>query len=206
MQLGFDLGAPERPQPSFESQTQFATALKSWQKGAGAKSGQLRAARVETPLGTMVAVADTAALMLLEFADRPELPREIRDLAAASGRIEAGSPRPIQETARQLDAYFARELETFDLPLAPKGTAFSNDVWASLRSIPYGQTTSYGALAQNLGRPTATRAVARANGANQIAIVIPCHRVIGADGTLTGYAGGLWRKQALLALESANKS
>jgi methylated-DNA-[protein]-cysteine S-methyltransferase len=109
------------------------------------------------------------------------------------------------EAARQLGEYFAGERTTFDLPLRPAGTAFEERVWDELRRIPYGETTSYGALARRLGHPRAARAVGRANGRNQLAIVVPCHRVIGASGALTGYAGGVERKRALLALERAGR-
>ena len=102
---------------------------------------------------------------------------------------------------RQLNAYFARELEDFDLPLAPPGTAFQLEVWAALRAIPYGETVTYGELARRIGRPRASRAVGAANGANPLPIVVPCHRVVGADGSLTGFGGGLPIKSALLALE-----
>lgn len=101
----------------------------------------------------------------------------------------------------QLTAYFAGELQAFDLPLAPKGTPFQQKVWAYLQTIPYGRTTTYGTIAQELGNPKSTRAVGAANGRNPIAIIIPCHRVIGSDGKLTGYAGGLQIKEALLRLE-----
>jgi methylated-DNA-[protein]-cysteine S-methyltransferase len=101
----------------------------------------------------------------------------------------------------QLTAYFAGELQTFDLPLAPQGTPFQQEVWAHLQTIPYGRTTTYSAIAQELGNPKSTRAVGAANGRNPIAIVVPCHRVIGRDGKLTGYAGGLGFKEALLSLE-----
>lgn len=101
----------------------------------------------------------------------------------------------------QLTAYFAGELQTFDLPLAPKGTPFQQEVWAYLQTIPYGRTTTYGTIALELGNPNASRAVGAANGRNPIAIIIPCHRVIGSDGKLTGYAGGLKVKEALLRLE-----
>src|SRR5690606_32152543 len=107
---------------------------------------------------------------------------------------------------RQLDAYFRGTLRTFDLPLAPQGTPFQQTVWEALRHIPYGQTVSYGELARRVGRPAAVRAVGLANGSNPIAIVIPCHRVIGANGTLTGYGGGLPTKQALLALERGQRT
>jgi methylated-DNA-[protein]-cysteine S-methyltransferase len=107
------------------------------------------------------------------------------------------------ESARsQLEAYFAGELRDFDLPLAPEGTAFQRRVWKALCGIPYGATISYGELARRIGQPQASRAVGLANGRNPISIIVPCHRVIGADGTLTGYGGGLARKRWLLAHES----
>jgi len=111
-------------------------------------------------------------------------------------------PAVLHEAARQLAAYFAGRLRDFELPLAPGGTDFQRAVWAELVRVPYGTTVSYGELAARLGMPvSASRAVGAANGANPIPVVVPCHRVIGADGTLTGYAGGLARKDALLRLE-----
>jgi methylated-DNA-[protein]-cysteine S-methyltransferase len=110
-------------------------------------------------------------------------------------------PAAFDDAAFQLDAYFAGERTTFDLPLAPEGTPFQLMVWQTLQSIPYGETISYGELAQEIGRPTASRAVGAANGRNPLPIVIPCHRVIGQDGSLTGYGGGLRFKKALLSLE-----
>ncbi|GAB3658612.1 methylated-DNA--[protein]-cysteine S-methyltransferase [Glycomyces tarimensis] len=107
----------------------------------------------------------------------------------------------LQAAAEQLDAYFAGRLRRFDLPLAAAGTAFQQRVWAALCDIPYGTTVSYGDIAREIGNPAAVRAVGLANGSNPIAIVVPCHRVIGANGKLTGYAGGVWRKERLLALE-----
>jgi methylated-DNA-[protein]-cysteine S-methyltransferase len=101
----------------------------------------------------------------------------------------------------QLTSYFAGELQTFDLPLAPAGTPFQQEVWRFLQTIPYGRTTTYGAIAHALGKPTASRAVGAANGRNPLPIIIPCHRVIGSNGKLTGYAGGLKFKEALMALE-----
>jgi methylated-DNA-[protein]-cysteine S-methyltransferase len=118
----------------------------------------------------------------------------------------AGSPPPsgglLAEAAAQLHAYFAGELTEFDLPLAPHGTVFQLAVWHELAAIPYGTTTSYGAIARAIGRPDRARAVGAANGANPIAIVLPCHRVIGSDGSLTGYGGGLPLKRMLLDLEA----
>jgi AraC family transcriptional regulator of adaptative response/methylated-DNA-[protein]-cysteine methyltransferase len=113
------------------------------------------------------------------------------------GRFEA-----TDQVAEELVEFFAGKRSTFDVPLAQNyGTSFQREVWEALRKIPAGETRSYGQLAAEIGRPTAMRPVASANGANQIALVIPCHRVIGADGTLTGYAGGLWRKQKLIEIE-----
>jgi methylated-DNA-[protein]-cysteine S-methyltransferase len=108
---------------------------------------------------------------------------------------------PFATAAAQLAAYFDGRLTEFDLPLGPEGTDFQRRVWAGLRAIPYGQTISYGELARRVGSPAASRAVGLANGRNPIAIVVPCHRVIGADGSMTGYGGGLDRKRFLLALE-----
>ncbi len=113
----------------------------------------------------------------------------------------AYDPTAFKDVATQLDAYFAGELTDFDLPLAPEGTPFQLTVWQALQTIPYGETISYGELAQEIGRPTASRAVGAANGRNPLPIVIPCHRVIGQDGSLTGYGGGLRFKKALLSLE-----
>ncbi|MEU3689853.1 methylated-DNA--[protein]-cysteine S-methyltransferase [Streptomyces narbonensis] len=111
-------------------------------------------------------------------------------------------PRPFGETIRQLDAYFAGELTEFDLPLHLVGTPFQLRVWEELCRIPYGETRTYGELAEALGNPNASRAVGLANGKNPVGIVVPCHRVVGAGGGLTGYGGGLDRKQRLLALEA----
>lgn len=202
-QLGFDLGAEPLPkvEPAFASAQAFAATLNTWigsQKGAA----KLFAHPIETPFGTMVAVCDAAHLHLLEFADRKELPQELKKLSAAAGTIKSGQTQITRALDDQLSAYFGGALTQFDIPLALHGTDFTKEVWRALQGLRYGATTSYGDLAATLGNPNATRAVARANGANQIAILIPCHRVIGADGTLTGYAGGLWRKRALLELET----
>ena len=123
-------------------------------------------------------------------------------MGASSGTVSPGQTKVTRNLLDQLKRYFEGTLQRFDLSLALHGTEFTTSVWNALIKLPFGATTSYGALSEQLGNPGAVRAVARANGANQIAILIPCHRVIGADGTLTGYAGGLWRKRALLDLES----
>ncbi len=162
----------------------------------------VRVTRIPTPLGPMLAGATDEALCLLEFADRrmleTQLARVTRQLAAV---LVPGETEVTRRTADELARYFAGELRAFSIPLAPAGTPFQQQVWTELRTIPYGETRSYGEQARRLGRPEAVRAVARANGDNRIAVLIPCHRVIGADGKLTGYGGGLWRKKRLLELE-----
>ena len=159
--------------------------------------------RIPTPLGPVVAGASDEGVCLLEFADRRMLETQLLRL---SRRLDAlfvpGSHPLLDDAARELEAYFGGTLEKFSIPLQLPGTAFQRDVWEALREIPYGTTTSYAALARSLGRPTAVRAVARANGDNRVAIAVPCHRVVGSDGALTGYGGGLWRKKRLLALET----
>ena len=172
----------------------------------GAFSGHelLKADRIDTPLGTMIAVADKRSLHLLEFAERRALPGELkRLLKAARGQLGIGRFEPVDQIEAELGTYFRGERADFETPLTLHGTPFWRAVWAELRRIPPGETRSYSQVAEAIGKPTAVRAVARANGANQISIVIPCHRVIGADGSLTGYGGGLWRKQKLIDLERA---
>jgi methylated-DNA-[protein]-cysteine S-methyltransferase len=152
-----------------------------------------RFTEINSPVGRLRLVADDEGLRRIDF------------LAGRGGR----SPDPawredgasLRAVVEQLEAYFARELTAFSLALAPQGTPFQLTVWSRLRQIPYGRTISYGALAASIGRPTASRAVGLANGANPIPIVVPCHRVIGANGRLTGYGGGLDVKRRLLALE-----
>lgn len=162
----------------------------------------LKADWIETPIGAMVAVSDKATLHLLEFVDRKALPRELARLrAAARGELGIGRHPPTDQAERELGAYFRGEGAAFSVPLTLYGTPFARRVWRALREIPAGETRSYADIARAIGEPTAIRAVARANGANQIALIIPCHRVIGADGSLTGYGGGLWRKQRLIELE-----
>jgi methylated-DNA-[protein]-cysteine S-methyltransferase len=150
---------------------------------------------VGSPLGPLVLCGDGTSLAALRLPDHPGGPVVPADAVADDA--------PFAEVAAQLEAYFAGERTAFDLPLAPAGTAFQRAVWSALAEIPYGTTTTYGALAARLGRPRAVRAVGLANGRNPLPIVLPCHRVVGADGTLTGYAGGLAAKGLLLDLESA---
>ena len=133
--------------------------------------------------------------------------REISFPNRALPGVETGpeTSEPFREAIAQLEAYFRGELREFDLALAPVGTQFQQEVWSHLRTIPYGETTTYGEIARRLGRPAASRAVGAANGQNPLPIVIPCHRVIGASGALTGFGGGLDIKRRLLALENAHR-
>lgn len=157
---------------------------------------------IPTPLGDMISVACKSQLHLLEFFDRKALPKELGRLnSRAKGRLGIGRTAPSEQIKDELKAFFDGSSSEFQTPLAYHGSDFTGAVWDELRQIPPGETRSYSAIAASIGRPTAVRAVARANGANQIALVIPCHRVIGADGSLTGYGGGLWRKQKLLEIE-----
>jgi len=153
----------------------------------------LRYLHHDTPIGPLLLAGDGASLKVIDF------PKGKGRREAQEGWIEDAAP--FDETRRQLDAYFAGRLQRFSLTLAPEGTAFQQSVWQALQEIPYGTTWSYGALAAHIGRPKASRAVGAANGANPIPIVIPCHRVIGSNGTLTGFGGGLDLKEALLSLE-----
>lgn len=166
------------------------------------KSAELTADWIATPIGPMIAVASRHALHLLEFFDRKALPAALHRLLLDShGRLGFGRTDLIDRLERALHLYFSGGSARFDLPLRQPGSAFQQSVWAELQRIPAGERRSYGQLAEALGRPDAVRAVARANGANTLAILVPCHRITGADGGLTGYGGGLWRKDHLLTLE-----
>lgn len=167
----------------------------------------LRATWIATPLGDMIAVSSRTHLHLLEFVDRKGLPAELKRLQAGSKEgIGIGALPPSEQAASELADYFAARSGRFATPLALTASEFTRQVWDALREIPVGETRSYSDIARQIGRPSATRAVARANGANQIALMIPCHRVIGADGALTGYGGGLWRKQRLIEIERQLRS
>ena len=167
------------------------------------ESRTLWTTRLPTPLGPMIACATNEALCLLEFADRRMLETQLK---RTQKRLDAvlvpGENDVLQAVAEELKKYFSARLQTFSTPLELKGTPFQEEVWRQLLEIPFGTTTSYVELAESIGHPKAVRAVARANGDNRMAIIIPCHRVIGKDGTLTGYGGGLWRKRRLLDLET----
>lgn len=158
---------------------------------------------VETPLGAMVAAASGQSLVLLEFADRDHLGARLRRMCLRYGLSPLLGAAPVLErTAEQLKEYFRGQRRVFDLLVDTRGTTFQRQVWNAVTSVPFGATVSYGALARGLGRPAAVRAVGRAVGDNCLALVIPCHRVVAADGGLAGYAGQLWRKRALLDHES----
>jgi methylated-DNA-[protein]-cysteine S-methyltransferase len=150
----------------------------------------LRYTFVETPIGSILVVGADKAIVETYFAGAQPKPEWIRD------------DEPFRDAASQLHAYFAGKLQAFALPLAPRGTAFQQSVWSALLEIPYGQTTTYSAIANKIERPAAVRAVGAANGANPIPIIIPCHRVIGTNGSLTGFGGGIDVKRQLLALEA----
>jgi AraC family transcriptional regulator of adaptative response/methylated-DNA-[protein]-cysteine methyltransferase len=157
---------------------------------------------IETPIGTMVATASDTHLLLLEFSHRRMLDTQLDRVRRAINCEFVRGESPVFDTVRtQLDEYFRGDRRDFDVPLHVPGTPFQTRVWTELRKIPAGTTTSYARLAEAIGQPTAVRAVARANGDNRVAIIIPCHRVIGSDGQLVGYGGGLWRKRRLLQLE-----
>jgi AraC family transcriptional regulator of adaptative response/methylated-DNA-[protein]-cysteine methyltransferase len=162
----------------------------------------VRLARIPTPLGPVLAGATEQGLCLLEFADRRMLETQLTRLRDRLGALLVPGGHPhLEATERELRAYFRGEAEGFTVPLVLPGTEFQGEVWRAVGEVPYGETVSYGALARRLGRPEAPRAVARALGDNRVAVVVPCHRVVGADGSLTGYGGGLWRKRRLLELE-----
>lgn len=189
----------------YESLSGFGEAAKvnTGKSPAGAGDSAFWLSRLETPIGAMVAGVHGARLCLLEFADRRALESEIKDLEKRFNTSARPGRNPLHdEVQHQLSAYFKGTLTDFKLDLEFPGSDFQHAVWEALLAIPYGQTRSYGQQAASIGNKKAVRAVARANGQNRLAIVVPCHRVIGADGSLTGYAGGLDRKRFLLNLES----
>ncbi|MGH8218707.1 MAG: methylated-DNA--[protein]-cysteine S-methyltransferase [Steroidobacteraceae bacterium] len=148
---------------------------------------------MESPVGPLLLAGDGSRIKVIHFRTGPHARRPGHDWVADRLSFEAA--------IAQLEEYFAGQRQSFDLPLAPEGTDFQRTVWQALTRIPYGETISYGELARRIGKPQASRAVGLANGANPLPIVIPCHRVIGADGSLTGFGGGLDIKRKLLALE-----
>jgi len=149
---------------------------------------------LQSPIGRLLLTSDGTALTGLYM-------EPSRKSQSTDGWAEDGTAQPLAAAVRQLTEYFAGTRRKFDMPLRMQGTAFQQRVWRELTEIPYGETWSYGELARRIGKPSASRAVGLANGRNPISLIVPCHRVIGADGTLTGYGGGLPRKRWLLAHE-----
>lgn len=160
----------------------------------------IRHAVVGTPIGDLTIVASDAAIVGLYFPHHWRPPAR----GALGTRVDIAEDSLLKDAATQLTEYLRGERRSFELPTATSGDAFQQQVWALLREIPFGETTTYGELAERLGGPGLARAVGRANAHNPLSVLVPCHRVVGKDGTLTGYAGGLERKRFLLELESAS--
>lgn len=172
-------------------------------KGKGQNIIDLK--RMETPLGTMIACATNKGICLLEFTDRKMLETELKSIARLlNATIIQGNNKHFDDLESQLNEYFLGKRRTFTIPLHTPGTVFQNKVWTALQAIPYGQAKSYKEQAIAMESPESVRAAAHASGMNRISIIIPCHRVIGSDGQLTGYGGGLWRKKYLLDWENIN--
>lgn len=160
--------------------------------------------RVATPLGSMIMGVSDQGLCLLEFAERRMLDTQLKRLRQHMGRVFLPGDHPLMRQVKtELDAYFEGTLRIFSVPIQMPGTVFQESVWQALQRIPYGEMRTYSDIASEISHPDAVRAVGRANGDNRISIIVPCHRVVGSDGELTGYGGGLWRKEYLLAMENA---
>jgi AraC family transcriptional regulator of adaptative response/methylated-DNA-[protein]-cysteine methyltransferase len=193
----------------FESHSGFADALtRSFGESAPAKNGTdcIRMAMIETPIGPMVAAASDKGVCFLEFADRRGFEASCDDMRKRFGAaVLPGENAILKQLREELAKYFAGELRKFSVPIFVRGTPFQEKVWHELRKVPHGQTASYEDIAMRTGNGRAVRAVARANGTNRICILIPCHRIIAKDGSLSGYGGGVWRKRLLLELEKNGK-
>lgn len=164
---------------------------------------EFKSSHIETPLGAMLAIADEKALYLLEFVDGRGVENEVEKLRLKfNAAITPGAATPLLSIKTELQAYFDGLLQVFKTPLQFCGSTFQKSVWDELLRIPYGQTRSYLEQAKAIGKPTGYRAVANANGANQLAIVVPCHRIINNNGNLGGYGGGIHRKDWLIAHEN----
>ena len=189
----------------YESLSGFADSFKKTtgippSKSAGRQL--INITRIPTPLGPMLAGATDEGVCLLEFVDRRMIETQLKRLKKyINAELLSGKNRHFDTLEKQLKEYFDGRRKEFDIPLVAPGTPFQKKVWDALMKIPYGETRSYSEQAKAIGNPKAVRAVAKANGDNRIGIIIPCHRVIGSDGELTGYGGGLWRKRYLLNLE-----
>jgi AraC family transcriptional regulator, regulatory protein of adaptative response / methylated-DNA-[protein]-cysteine methyltransferase len=176
--------------------------LSSSEYDSAVLDGQVMMDWIDTPVGPLLAGATSSALVLLEFSERNILQQQLDSVRRRfSMSLRPGTNVWLNTLRAQLDEYFSGRRREFELPLEYPGTSFQQRVWSTLLTIPYGETWSYLEMARRLGDIKATRAVGTANGMNRIAIVIPCHRVINANGKLGGYGGGLWRKQILLNLE-----
>lgn len=191
----------------FESLSGFNESFKSI-FGASPKNSKnqkiIDLKRIETPIGTMYAAAVEEGICMLEFTDRKMLETGFKDLAKSlNATIVQGENRHFKTLEKELSEYFRGNRKKFTVPLSPVGTDFQKSVWQVLMKIPYGETWNYKKQSEVLGDVKKVRAVANANGMNKISILIPCHRVIGSNGTLTGYGGGIWRKQKLLELEKS---
>ncbi|MBK8270112.1 MAG: methylated-DNA--[protein]-cysteine S-methyltransferase [Planctomycetes bacterium] len=174
--------------------------------GKGRDADCIVATIFESPVGPLLLGATAKALCLLEFADRRAIETQVKILRSRFERsVVTGVNQILDQAKRELTDYFAGKFKCFKTPIAYPGTPFQECVWNRLLTIPYGETISYERLASDIGRAGAQRAVGTANGANRIAIIIPCHRVVNKDGKLGGYGGGLWRKQILLDLEQGAK-
>jgi AraC family transcriptional regulator of adaptative response/methylated-DNA-[protein]-cysteine methyltransferase len=195
----------------FESHSGFRDAFNRTFGNAHGRARQngtrIVCAMIESPLGPLLAAANDAGICLLEYTDRRMLEKTLETLRQRFDCAVVPGEHPwLAQLRRELAEYFSGKRRKFTVPLASRGTPFQEKVWRELQRIPHGQTIAYDELAHRIGQPTAQRAVARANGMNHTCILIPCHRVIGKDGTLTGYGGGLWRKRLLLELEQPNKA
>jgi AraC family transcriptional regulator, regulatory protein of adaptative response / methylated-DNA-[protein]-cysteine methyltransferase len=193
----------------FESLSGFGDSFRTIFGVAPSKSKDQRVIdlmRLEIPLGTMIACGVAEGICLLEFSDRKMLESEFKALSRyLNATIVQGSNPHFGQLQQELEEYFAGKRQQFSVPLYTPGTDFQQQVWTELQAIPYGTTRSYKAQAIALHKPEAIRAVAGANGMNRISIIVPCHRIIGEDGNLTGYGGGLWRKKWLLDFEKKHK-
>lgn len=167
-------------------------------------SARISAKIIPTPVGEMLACANDDGVILLEFLEKKNLQKELDEISKSlKANINFGEHNHLILLESELENYFKGDLKDFSVPLNPVGTEFQKKVWEILRQIPYGETKSYTEQSEIMGNPKAIRAVANANGQNKISILIPCHRVIGSNGTLTGYSGGIERKKKLLQLEKA---
>ena len=189
----------------FQSHSGFAEALTRALGESGSEKNRdscIYMSMIKTPIGPLVAAANETGVCLLEFADRRGLESSYRQIRTRfDAGVLPGENAVLKQLKHELNRYFAGELRDFATPVILRGTSFQENVWRELRKIPHGETVSYEEIAGRVGNPRAVRAVARANGTNRVCILIPCHRVIAKDGTLSGYGGGVWRKRLLLDLE-----